>query len=144
MSARRIKIRKDKKKPLIVEQWVEVEFKSGVTTTTRYPSDEFMLEFIALRTEQTGRDVDLVYRRFNFVHGVPQEYLWASDDARQIKYGGHAIQRLRLRDWKSLIAQEAGGHMLACEYVMPRPETSGGCDCSTCRGAAKRIAERGR
>jgi hypothetical protein len=140
----RIKIRKDKKKPLIVEQWVEVEVKSGVTKTTRYPDDEFMLEFIALRTEQTGRDVDLVYRRFNFVHGVPKEYDWASRDPRQIKYGGHAIQRLRLQDWKDLLPLEAGGHMLRSNYIMPRPETSGGCDCSACRGATKRIAERGR
>jgi len=144
MSAKRIKIRKDKKKPLIVEQWVEVEMKAGVTKTTRYPDEEFLFEFIALRTEQTRRAVDLVYRRFNFVHGVPKEYLWATYDCRQIKYGGHGIQRLRLEDWKRLVAMEAGGHMLACEYVMPRPESSGGCDCNTCRAAARRIAGIGR
>jgi hypothetical protein len=103
-----------------------------------------MIEWIAQRTEQTGRDVELVYRRFNFVHGVPKEYRWATSDAQQIKYGGHAIQRLRQEDWRLLIAQEAGGHMLACEYLMPRPESSGGCECSACRAAARRIAEIGR
>jgi hypothetical protein len=121
-----------------------VEVKSAVTITTRHPSDEFMHEFIALRTEQTGRAVDLVYRRFNFVHGVPAEYRWATDDPRQIRYGGHAIQRLRLQDWKNLIALEAGGHMQKCDTYMPRPEYAGGCECDACRQAAARIARTGR
>jgi hypothetical protein len=144
MSALRIKKRTKPVKPLIVDQWVEVEVKDGVTTTTRYPGDEEVLTCIAEKTKQTGREVDMVYRRLNFVHGVPPEYGWTTKDPMKIKYGGHSIQRLRVEDWKDLLPLEAGGHMMGCRYYMPRPEASGGCECSSCRAATARIAEKGR
>ncbi len=131
-------------KPSIVEQWVEVEVRNGATTTTRYPGDEEMLTMIAKKAEQTGRPVDLVYRRFNFVHGVPQDYGWTTTDPLKIKYGGHCIQRLRLEDWKWLIDAEGGGHMLGCSTYVPRPASSGGCECESCRRAERRIAVEGR
>jgi hypothetical protein len=127
-----------------VEQWVEVEVHDGVTITTRYPGDEEVLALIAKKTEQTGRAVDLVYRRLNFVHGVPPEYGWTTQDPLQRKYGGHCIQRLRLEDWKTQIKEECGGHISECATYMPRPESSGGCECAACQAAVERIALEGR
>jgi hypothetical protein len=144
MSAKRIKIRTKKERPLIVEQWIEVEVFGGKTKSTRYPNDDEVRKNIRKKEEEHGRPVDLVYRRFNFVHGIPPEYFWSTDNALLRQYGGHCIQRLRVSDWEELAAKEKGGHMRGCKYTMPRPDARGGCTCEACQAMARRIAECGR
>jgi hypothetical protein len=136
--------RQKQEKPSIVDQWIEVEVIAGITTTKRYPSDEDLSRLILKKGENEGRAVELVYRRLNFVHGVPEEYTWAAQTPEQIKYGGHAIQRLRTEDWLQLSCLEQNGHVQPFEFIMPRPETSGGCECPACLAATARIATTGR
>ncbi len=144
MSAKRIKIRTKKERPLIVEQWIEVEVFEGVTTSTRYPSDDEVKIMIDKKEADNGRPVDLVYRRFNFIHGIPPEYFWSTPEPLLRKYGGHCIQRLTVPDWRRLSDDENGGHMKGSAYTMPRPEARGGCRCKACQGMAQRIAKYGR
>ena len=142
MSAKRIRVKKER--TLVVGQWIEVEVVDGVTKTTRYPDDQAMKKIIADTTEKKGRAVELVYRRFNFVNGIPPEYYWSTDDPESIRYGIMAVQRLRVSDWLLQIDAEKGGHLQGCEFIMPRPESRGGCECDACRRAAERIRLHGR
>jgi hypothetical protein len=121
-----------------------VEVVDGVTKTTRHPDDQAMMKVIADTQEKQGRAVELVYRRLNFVNGVPYEYYWTTDDENQRRHGGLSVQRLRVSDWRELIALEKGGHLRGCGFYVPRPESRGGCDCKACRYAAERIRHLGR
>ncbi|MBV8865235.1 MAG: hypothetical protein JO210_07520 [Acidobacteriaceae bacterium] len=77
---------------------------------------------------------ELVYRRLNFVHGVPHEYAWATSDERIRAAGGMGIQRMAMDTWLELIEEEkelGTGHLLPCGNL-PRPKERGGCDCAVC------------
>jgi hypothetical protein len=130
----------------VVGQWFEIEVVDGVTRTTAYPANEEVEKMIAEKEEATERPVELVYRRLNFINGIPDEYAWTSGDPLQRKFGGMGIQRLRVQDWRQLIlkeAREAGGHLMPSEFHMPRPESRGGCDCHACRSMAERLQQHG-
>ncbi len=142
MSAKRIKLKKAR--TLVVGQWIEVEVVDGVTKTTRHPDDQAMKKIIADTEERKGRAVELVYRRLNFVNGVPSDYHWATSDENVRRHGGLGVQRLRVSDWLRQIHREQGGHLQPSDYNMPRPESRGGCDCKACRTAAERIRLNGR
>jgi hypothetical protein len=136
------KTSKKQDKIQIMDQWVEIEMVDGKTITTLYPSNEELWE--------EGRAMipppTLVYRRLNFVDGVPPEYLWTTNDPVTIEFGGMATQRIRLETWLALIEKEKAsgtGHLQGCE-IMPRPEERGGCDCESCTRAKARIAAQGR
>jgi hypothetical protein len=144
MSAKRIKLKKKKQdRTQVVGQWFEIEVVDGVTRTTAYPANEEVEKMIAKKEEETGRPVELVYRRLNFINGIPKEYSWTTSDPLQQKFGGLGIQRLRVEDWRRLILEEAGGHLIPSAFHMPRPDDRGGCDCKACRNMAERIQEKG-
>ena len=98
---------------------------------------------IAKKEEDTGRPVELVYRRLNFINGVPPEYDWTTSDPRKLQFGGMGVQRLRVADWRALIKLEDGGHLTPSDFAMPRPESRGSCDCEACRAMASRIQQHG-
>ena len=137
MSAKRIKNKKDRTQ--VVGQWFEIEVVDGVTKTTAYPANEEVEKKIAKKEEATGRPVELVYRRLNFINGVPPEYEWTTEDPLRLKFGFMGIQRLRVADWRKHILSETGGHLQPSYFHMPRPEDRGGCDCQACREMAKRL-----
>jgi hypothetical protein len=117
----------------LAEQWVEVRVdEKGKTVTTKHPPDEELRERV--KALDPGRD--LVYRRLNFVDGVPREYEWAMHDPAVRESGGAGVQRMRPEVWAEQIEREARvgkGHLLGCKSV-PRPEERGGCQCPTCEG----------
>ena len=126
----------------ILDQWVDIEMIDGKTVTTLYPSNEELLE----EKKRMTVPPTLVYRRLNFVDGVPPEYRWTTEDPVTIEFGGMATQRIRLETWLELIGMEKAsgtGHLHGCE-IMPRPEERGGCDCESCTRAKARIAAEGR
>ena len=81
---------------------------------------------------------ELVYRRFNFVNGIPEEYHWAADDPQKRQYGGAGIQRMTVDTWLETIEHEknrADGHLGPTPKGignLPRPKERGGCDCEVC------------
>jgi hypothetical protein len=139
MSAKRIKLKKKKDRTQVVGQWFEIEVIDGVTKTTAYPANEEVEKRIAKKEEETGRPVELVYRRLNFINGIPDEYAWTTSDPLQRKFGGLGIQRLRVADWRQHILAETHGHLRASDFHMPRPEDRGGCDCRACRAMTERL-----
>jgi hypothetical protein len=141
MSAKRIKLKKKKDRTQVVGQWFEIEVVDGVTKTTAYPNNEEVEKMIARKQEETGRPVELVYRRLNFINGIPEEYKWVTEDHQVRKFGGLGIQRLRVADWREHILDETSGHVTPSKFHMPRPEDRGGCDCPACRSMACRLAK---
>ena len=73
-----VKSKKRKKHFNILDQWVEITRENGVTRTELYPPNDVLLE--------EGRQMDppplLVYRRLNFLSGVPSEYGSTRPDAQ--------------------------------------------------------------
>ena len=131
-----------KKKPrtiVTLEQWVEIRIRDGKTETTLYPSNEVLLE----RKKKMDPPPNIVYRRMNFVDGVPPEYYWATDDPRRREFGGHGIQRMAVDTWLQTIAEEAQrgtGHVAPCSDLLPRPQERGGCNCPVCTFHQRRLA----
>jgi hypothetical protein len=126
----------------ILDQWVEIEVIDGKTITTLYPSNEELLDEKA----RMAVPPTLVYRRLNFVDGVPPEYLWTTTDPVTVEFGGLATQRMRLDRWLELIETERAsgtGHLQGCE-IMPRPEERGDCECESCTRAKERIETEGK
>jgi hypothetical protein len=143
MSAKRIKLKKKKQhRTQVVGQWFEIEVVDGVTRTTAYPANEEVEKMIAKKEEETGRPVELVYRRLNFINGIPDEYAWTTSDPLRRKFGGMGIQRLRVEDWRQhILEEEPNGHLRRSDFQMPRPEDRGGCQCRLCRAMAERLEQ---
>ena len=115
-----------------LEQWVQVRIRDGKTETTLYPPNRTLLE----RKEKMDPPPNIVYRRLNFVDGVPPEYYWATNDPRRREFGGHGIQRMAVETWLETIAEEerrGTGHLGPCSDPLPRPKERGGCECPACR-----------
>jgi len=122
--------KKNVRKIQTVEQWVEITVEDGVTKTQLFPPNE-----VLLKEAKEMEAPDLVYRRMNFVHGVPAEYAWAGGNAEIRARGGHGIQRMTYEKWLEVIEQERGsgtGHLGPCGGNLPRPKERGGCDCPVC------------
>src|SRR2546421_317991 len=108
--------KKTDRKMETLEQWVQVTIEDGKTVTKLYPSNEEMLK----RLNAMDTPPDMVYRRLNFVHGVPVEYFWATPDPVRRKNGGHGIQRMAVHTWlKAIEDEKAEGHVAACEQQLP-------------------------
>jgi hypothetical protein len=78
---------------------------------------------------------ELVYRRLNFVHGVPPAYDWTGADPEVRVRGGCGIQRMDVNTWLNVIEREQAsgtGHIGPCGGNLPRPKERGGCDCPVC------------
>ena len=132
--------KKKRKKIVYLDQWVEVEVSpAGKTITTAYPSNEILIA----GGQKLWPPPEFVYRRFNFVDGVPEEYAWATDDETTRQLGGMGIQRMTVDTWLDLIDEEkelGTGHMLSTG-TLPRPEEHGGCDCNVCSHNRKVLEE---
>ena len=131
--------KKKQRKIIRLEQWIEVHVIDGKTVTTLYPSNEELIK----RGQGMLPPPEYVYRRICFLHGVPPEYFWITEEASKRENGGLAIQRLTVKTWLQAIEEEKinnpAGHVRGADIV-PRPEENGGCDCIACTGAKERIA----
>jgi hypothetical protein len=120
----------------ILDQWVEIRVENGKTTTTLHPpNDELIKEGKKMLPPPT-----LVYRRMNFVDGVPPEYRWAADEDKW-ELGGCGIQRMTVDTWLEVIEKEkqSGTDLLMPVPNLPRPKERGGCDCEACRFNEERL-----
>jgi len=137
----------DKKKRLqrdvsTLDQWIEVAAHDGETVTETYPSNEVLKEKLARMTPVP----DLVYRRFHFRGGVPEEYNWVQPSDQQRELGGLCIQRMTVDEWIKLSIAEgnsAGGHLLPCFDPRPRPKIRGECECKACVANRERLERSG-
>jgi hypothetical protein len=147
---------KKKKKVHVLEQWVEVRIEAGQTVTTLYPSNLNLIE----RGKAMWPPPDLVYRRFNFPDGVPEEYRWVGMTAERAALGGLGVQRMTPETWFKVTEREGPeipregykssivpGHLGPTGVGnLPRPPERGGCECPVCQGnraVLDRLAEDG-
>ncbi len=122
---------KKRKKTPILDQWIEIEIQDGKTVTTLYPPNEQLIK----QGQGMLPPPEMVYRRLHFVHGVPAEYNWTTDDPVTRERGGMGTQRMMVDTWLELIEREKAsgtGHVGPCGGNLPRPESRGGCDCEVC------------
>lgn len=126
------------KKPVRLEQWVEVTIQNGQTVTTLYPSNADLIKY-SKKLDPPPQDV---CRRINFVNGIPAEYDWVgvqSEEHRQ--RGGCGLQRMTFKGWLRAIEEEAAygdGHL---GPVFNLPHSKGECECEVCQSSAKLLAE---
>jgi hypothetical protein len=124
-----------------LEQWVEVTVEDGRTVTALYPANKLLAE----EADSMSTKPDLVYRRINFVNGVPSEYRWTNPSDSLRRFGGMGIQRMRFETWRRAVRTEQAqgtGHLGPVEGGnLPRPTARGGCDCETCRLNAALLIE---
>ena len=132
-----------KKRPRL-EQWVEVRTaEDGTVTTELYPSNAELIE--------DGKEMwpapEIVYRRINFVEGVPPEYYWAigEEDEQARQFGGCGIQRMTIDTWLDVIERESlrpDGHIGPTGVGnLPRPD--GKCSCPVCTANTAILKARG-
>lgn len=135
--------KKKRRKVVVLDQWVEIDVTpDGKTVTTLYPSNELLIE----SGQKLWPPPELVYRRMNFLRGVPEEYAWTTEDPAIRASGGMGIQRMTVNTWLDLIDKEKAlgtGHLLPCGGNLPRPEERGGCDCPVCTKNRAIFASRG-
>ena len=115
----------------VLDQWVEIAVKDGKTVTTLYPSNEKLIREGQIMLPPP----EMVYRRLNFVNGVPPEYYWTTRDEETRTYGGMGIQRMTVDTWLDVIEREKvdpESHIGPCGGNLPRPQERGGCDCPVC------------
>jgi hypothetical protein len=79
----------------------------------------------------------LIYRRLNFVNGVPSEYSWTRPDIRTKTIGGLFLHRMNVEDWPEIYRQEKllGLHVLPSTHRVDRPAAFGPCPCNECTTA---------
>ncbi len=122
------------RKIVLMEQWAEITVVEGKTLTQVMPSNAVLIE----EGKAMLPPPDLVYRRMNFVDGVPSEYHWATKDEERRRLGMCGIQRMTVDTWLDVIDREqaAGTGHLGPTGVgnLPRPKERGGCDCEVCAG----------
>lgn len=104
----------------------------GVTTTRLYPSNEKLIAH--------GKRLDppptKVYRRLNFVDGIPAEYDWTGvTDETHRRLGGLALQRMSVAMWLRIIEREAqsGTGHIGPVVNLPHPDRE--CECEACTQA---------
>ncbi len=122
---------KKKQKTVTHQQWIEITRVNGVTVSTFYPPNH---EFEKIRLKLDPQP-ELIYRRLNFVHGVPPEYWWTKPTKDVEQYGGHFLQRVSLADWQKVLELESmpgNKHVRSSHKFVPRPEDMGPCPCPNC------------
>jgi hypothetical protein len=122
------------KKRIRLEQWVEITMENGFVKTELFPSNEVLI--------QEGKAMwpapEYVYRRLNFVDGIPKMYEWAGvKDENHRKWGGCGLQRMTINTWLNLIEEEAkrGDGHLNPVVNLGRPRDLGECSCESCQFA---------
>ncbi len=125
---------KKMRKIVTMEQWAEITVEDGKTVTQVIPSNAQLIE----EGKAMLPPPDLVYRRMNFVDGIPPEYHWATQDEERRRLGMCGLQRMTVDTWLDVIEREeaAGTGHLGPTGVgnLPRPKERGGCDCEVCTG----------
>jgi hypothetical protein len=129
---KRNKFRKKIEKPIVLEQWIEVKRLEGQTVSQFFPSNaELEKELLDMDPQPT-----LIYRRLNFIHGVPNEYLWTHPSPSVRIRGGLFLHRMLPADWPEVMERErlqgANHHATASRRPQPRPEAYGPCPCADC------------
>lgn len=124
--------KKQRKIPLL-EQWVQVTVEDGQTVTHLFPPNEKLIE----QGQAMDPPPELVYRRLEFVGGIPPEYHWSSSShPERFQSGGAGIQRMTVDTWLEVIEREKAsgtGHIGPTGVGnLPRPKERGGCDCEIC------------
>jgi hypothetical protein len=119
--------------PLPLEQWVQVTVEDGKPVTKLYPPNDVLLK----KVQKMDSPPELVYRRLDFVNGIPPEYHWTAKSTPELfETGGAGIQRMRYETWLDVIEREAAtgtGHIGPTGVGnLPRPEHRGGCECYVC------------
>ena len=124
------RIKKKKIRPVTHDQWIEIARKDGKTVCTFYPPNA---EFERLRHELDPPPV-LIYRRLNFINGVPREYEWTNPTVSVRQFGGHYLHRLTIDEWLSALEQERheGNVRVVFRRGQPRPPEFGPCPCDRC------------
>jgi len=118
-------------RPIQHEQWIEITVENGKTVSTFYPPND---EFEKLMREMDPKP-DLIYRRMNFVHGVPVEYAWLEPSPEVRLYGGLFLQRVLPSEWPYVRLLESlapGHHVVSAPNPQPRPAAWGPCPCPAC------------
>jgi hypothetical protein len=134
---------KKRKKVQVLEQWVEVRIEEGRTVTTLYPSNQTLLD----RGKAMWPAPELVYRRFNFPDGVPDEYSWVGITENRKRLGGCGIQRMTVDTWLEMMdTEDEEIHRVGYQSStvpkhvgptgtgnLPRPKDRGECECPVCQ-----------
>ena len=117
-------------RPIQLEQWIEISVENGVTVSRFYPPNHELSDILAMMDPKP----DLIYRRLNFVDGVPLDYYWVKPTPTFRKYGGMYVQRVLPEEWPHLLLAEGkvGVHVTPARYPQPRPESWGPCPCPAC------------
>jgi len=119
------------KKPVTHEQWIDIRCVDGKLVCNFFPPNkEFELE-----RQDMDPQPDLIYRRLNFINGVPQEFNWTHPTDSVRLYGGHFLQRMKIKSWLKVMAAERfeGRNIpICCDDPQPRPEAYGPCPCERC------------
>ena len=120
---------------------MEVRIRDGQTVTELTPSN---IQLLKQSQEMEGLP-ELVFRRFNFPDGVPDEYDWTGPDENVRQYGGGGVQRMTFRTWSTLQQAEEqrrdGVVGTTGRGNLPRPKEHGGCECDVCRSNADLLEE---
>ncbi|HTU46008.1 MAG TPA: hypothetical protein VMF91_13145 [Bryobacteraceae bacterium] len=124
--------KKQRKIPLL-EQWVQITVEDGRTVTRLFPPNEKLIE----QGQTMDPPPELVYRRLEFIGGIPPEYHWSSSShPERFQTGGAGIQRMTADTWLEVIEREKAsgtGHIGPTGVGnLPRPKERGGCDCEIC------------
>jgi hypothetical protein len=124
------------KKKVRIEQWVEITMENGVVKTELFPSNEVLIK----EGQAKWPPPEIVYRRLNFVDGIPDVYAWAGiKDENHRKWGGCGLQRMTVDTWLAQIEEEAqrtDGH-LSPVINLARPVDAGECSCEACQRGYK-------
>jgi hypothetical protein len=124
-------MKKNNKRFIRHEQWIEIERREGKTVTLFYPPND---EFEELRLKMDPPP-DMIYRRLNFIHGVPPEYLWIGPTLEFQEYGGLFLQRITVAEWPEIfLLEKLNGNkfVISARFPQPRPEVLGPCPCPHC------------
>jgi hypothetical protein len=126
------KIKKRLKKKLVIhEQWIEVLKQGEEQTSTFYPPND---EFTRM-LEDMDPQPDLIYRRMNFICGVPKQYMWTEPSKNARLNGGHALHRMKAEEWPHVMEEErlnGNKFVVPAPEQQPRPEQFGPCPCARC------------
>jgi hypothetical protein len=115
----------------VLDQWVDVEMKNGRTVTKLDPSNEQLLEDRKIMKPPPEQ----VRRRFDFRHGIPDEYSWCLQNEEQRTMRQWAVQQITLETWLAAIEREraAGtGHLSDTGEDLPDPKRRTWCYCKVC------------
>jgi hypothetical protein len=124
---------KKQRKIPILDQWVQVTVEDGQTVTRLFPPNEELIE----QGQAMDPPPELVYRRLEFIGGIPPEYHWSSSShPERFQTGGAGLQRMTVDTWLEVIEREkasGSGHIGPTGVGnLPRPKERGGCDCEIC------------